>query len=163
MKQGQHVAGELSTSLCLSFVPWLTFFSHVFVFVFILTLQLASLTKVSPNTSSLMNNSLAFSPTSKKLWRNPSSPLGKVLESKVNLFLFSLSLFHNNELTLFLVRLRIGSIRRFCREMDQEDHHRYEEINKRMGFEGSGVCVVYGEGLVFFSPSSLLYSTLTCD
>ncbi|GAA6000887.1 hypothetical protein JCM5350_002511 [Sporobolomyces pararoseus] len=39
-----------------------------------------------------------------------------------------------------------GSIRRFCREMDQEDHHRYEEINKRMGFEGSGVCVVYGEG-----------------
>jgi hypothetical protein len=30
--------------------------------------------------------------------------------------------------------------------MEQEDPHRCNEINRRIGFEGSGVCVVYGEG-----------------
>ena len=40
----------------------------------------------------------------------------------------------------------IGSLRRFEREMEHEDQQRCQEINKRMGFEGSGVCVVYGEG-----------------
>ncbi|GAA5881490.1 hypothetical protein JCM16303_005676 [Sporobolomyces ruberrimus] len=39
-----------------------------------------------------------------------------------------------------------SSIKRFEREMEQEDPHRCNEINRRIGFEGSGVCVVYGEG-----------------
>jgi len=54
----------------------------------------------------------------------------------------------------------IGSIRRFEREMEHEDQQRCQEINKRMGFDGSGICVVYGEGQVYF-PLSLTHSLVT--
>ncbi|GAA5932229.1 uncharacterized protein JCM15063_001162 [Sporobolomyces koalae] len=39
-----------------------------------------------------------------------------------------------------------GSLSRFEREMEHEDQQRYQEINRRMGFDGAGVCVVYGQG-----------------
>ena len=42
--------------------------------------------------------------------------------------------------------------------MEYEDQQRCQEINKRMGFEGSGVCVVYGEGSVRLSLSLPLLS-----
>ena len=42
--------------------------------------------------------------------------------------------------------------------MEHEDQQRCQEINKRMGFEGSGVCVVYGEGSVRLSLSLPLLS-----
>jgi len=54
----------------------------------------------------------------------------------------------------------IGSIRRFEREMEHEDQQRCQEINKRMGFEGSGICVVYGEGQVSF-PLYLIHPLVT--
>ena len=50
--------------------------------------------------------------------------------------------------------MELGSIRRFEREMEHEDQQRCQEINKRMGFEGSGICVVYGEGQVYYSSLS---------
>lgn len=50
--------------------------------------------------------------------------------------------------------MELGSIRRFEREMEHEDQQRCQEINKRMGFEGFGICVVYGEGQVYYSSLS---------
>ncbi|GAA6061811.1 hypothetical protein JCM10212_004867, partial [Sporobolomyces blumeae] len=38
------------------------------------------------------------------------------------------------------------SVRRYERELQHEDEQRYREINRRLGFEGEGCCVVYGEG-----------------
>ncbi|GAA5852373.1 hypothetical protein JCM5353_006397 [Sporobolomyces roseus] len=48
-----------------------------------------------------------------------------------------------------------GSLRRFERGMGHEDQQHAQEINKRMGFDGSGVCVVYGEGYVLPSVTTV--------